>query len=352
MATIHDVAARAGVSTATVSRALNGKASVDPTLVERVLAAVRELDYQPNALARSLRRQETAVWALVVSDVENPFCSALTRGVEDVAHANGYSVMLCNSDDDPSKEAHYLQVAVQDRVAGVILVPTSSDIDITRLAEHNIPVITIERPVRHHMADSVIVGMRQAAQQATEHLLRQGYERVACITGPEGLPVFEDRLAGYQDALHAGGRQVSSGYIRHVPLTVEGGRNAAEELLHLRNAPDALFVTQGTLAVGALETVQRLGLRTGRDLGFVVFDDLPWARLVDPPVTTVAPPTYAVGQQAAKLLLDRIANGPRASRSVMLPADLVVRGSSQRWLPLLEQDQSERASLGVSSERV
>lgn len=351
MATIHDVAARAGVSTATVSRALNGKASVDPTLVERVFTAVRELDYQPNALARSLRRQETAVWALIVPDIESPFCTALARGVEDVAHASGYSVLLCNSDENPRKEAGYLKAAVQDRVAGIVIAPASSETDLSRVTEHQIPVVAIERPLRHRLVDNVVVGVRAAARGATEHLIRQGYERIACLSGPDHLPATDDRVGGYQDALLAAGMLPADGYVRHLPLTPEAGRDTTKELLTQRMAPDALFVTNGTLAVGVVESVQGLGMRTGRDVGLAVFDDLPWARLVEPAVTTVAPPTYTVGQQSAKLLLDRIGNGPRASRSVMLPADLVVRGSSQRWAPLISQVDQE-TSLEASTERV
>ncbi|MFD1050587.1 LacI family DNA-binding transcriptional regulator, partial [Kibdelosporangium lantanae] len=153
MATINDVATRAGVSTATVSRALNGKSTVDPNLVSRVLDAAAELGYQPNGPARNLRRQETAVLALIISDVENPFFTSIARGVEDVAHAVGYSVVLCNSDEDPDKERKYIDVAIQERVAGVVLSTTGVATNVDLLTARGTPLVAVDRPLPDTEAD-------------------------------------------------------------------------------------------------------------------------------------------------------------------------------------------------------
>ncbi|MQA13408.1 MAG: substrate-binding domain-containing protein [Pseudonocardiaceae bacterium] len=322
MATIHDVAARAGVSTATVSRALNGKSTVDPELAARVAAAADELDYRPNAVARSLRLQATTVWALIISDIENPFFTAVARGVEDVAQAAGHSVVLCNSDEDPAKEARYLQVAVAERVAGVVLSPTAASTDIAPLAEHGIPVVAIDRPLPE--IDAVLVGSRQGAADATAHLLAAGYDRVACVTGPRRVSTAEDRLAGYGDALHAAGRRVSSRLVRHADFKVPGGRRAVEQLLGAARPPDALFVANSLMAIGALQSLAARGLTAGRDVGMVAFDDAPWTQLVNPPISVVAQPAYAIGETAGRLLTDR----GDESRTVTLDAELIVRGSS------------------------
>ncbi len=330
MATIHDVAVRAGVSTATVSRALNGKRTVDPALVDRVVTAARELAYEPNALARSLRRQETAIWALVISDIENPFFTSIARGVEDIAQSAGYSVVLCNSDGDGHKEREYLRVTLQERVAGLILSPTAGQTDVTKLAEHRIPVVAIDRPLGPACPDTVLIGSRDGARRATAHLLRQGYRSIACLTGHEGAPGADERLAGYQDALQATGRPPSEALVRRASAKVNGGYAATLELLGGPQPPDALFVASAPLAVGALEALAERGLRTGRDLGMVTFDDAPWTRLVDPPLTVVTQPAYEVGQAAARLLLDRVNGNSAGVRTLTLGAELVVRGSSVR----------------------
>ncbi|MER6768128.1 LacI family DNA-binding transcriptional regulator, partial [Amycolatopsis sp. NPDC000746] len=161
MATISDVAARAGVSTATVSRTLNGKSTVDPELAARVLEAAEELGYHPNGLARNLRRQETAVLALIISDVENPFFTSIARGVEDLAQVSGYSVVLCNSDENEDKERRYLDVALQERVAGVLLSPTGPATNVTRLRRLGTPVVAVDRPLPGTDGDQVLVDTRR-----------------------------------------------------------------------------------------------------------------------------------------------------------------------------------------------
>lgn len=323
VATIHDVAARAGVSTATVSRALNGKANVDPALVQRVVIAARELDYRPHGVARNLRRRATTVWALIISDIENPFFTAVARGVEDVAQAAGHSVVLCNSDEDLAKEARYLQVAVAERVAGVVLSPTAAASDIAPLAEHGIPVVAIDRPLPG--IDAVLVGSRTGARDATAHLLQAGYRRVGCLTGPRRVSTAEDRLDGYRDALRAAGRRPDAALVRHADFKVDGGRRATEALLDAARPPDALLVANSLMAIGALQAMAARGLRAGHHVGLVAFDDAPWTQLVDPAITVVAQPAYAVGQAAGRLL----AEPASAPRTVTLDATLVIRGSSR-----------------------
>jgi LacI family transcriptional regulator len=330
VATIQDVAVRAGVSTATVSRALNGKSTVNPALVHRVITAARELEYEPNGLARSLRRQETAVWALVITDIQNPFFTSVARGVEDGAQAAGYSVVLCNSDENPQKEQEYLKVSLQERVAGVILWPTSVHTDVSRLLEHDVAVVTIDRALRGRSVDAVLGGSRSGARRGTRHLVAQGYRRVACVTGPSGNPAADECLAGYEDAIRAHPGGDGDALVRRVPGQVKEGYAATIDLLAQPDPPDALFVANGPLAAGALEALAARRLRAGRDVGIVAFDDAPWTRLVDPPLTVVSQPAYDVGRTAARLLLSRLDYPSAAARTVTLGADLVVRGSSSR----------------------
>ncbi len=325
MATINDVAAKAGVSTATVSRTLNGKSTVDPALAARVQAAAAELGYHPNGLARNLRRQETAVLALIISDVENPFFTAIARGVEDIAVTAGYSVVLCNADDNEEKERRYIDVALQERVAGVVLSPTGRSTNVDRLTRRGTPVVAVDRPLLENTGDQVLVDTRLAARDATRHLLDGGYRRVACVSGPPGVRTAEDRLAGYTDAVGA-----EKALTRRAEFRAEGGRLAALSLLDEPEPPDALLIGNSTMAIGVLEALASRGLRSGRDIGIVSFDDAPWTTLIDPPLTVVAQPANDVGRVAAELLLARIGDSTRQATTTTLQAKLIVRRSSRR----------------------
>ncbi|GAB2654845.1 LacI family DNA-binding transcriptional regulator [Kribbella swartbergensis] len=330
MATISDVATRAGVSTATVSRALNGKATVDRDLVARVRKAAEELGYQPNGPARNLRRQEAAVVALIISDVENPFFTAIARGVEDVAHEVGYSVVLCNSDESAEKENRYIDIAIQERVAGVILSPSGTTTSVAKLAGRGTAYVAVDRPLPGQDSDLVLVDTRLAARQATEHLIAQGYERIGCLTGPAGVRTADDRLAGYRDALKAAKRRSNTKLVRRSEYKAAGARRAALDLLSQPEPPDALLVANSAMAVGVLQALQEKKIRAGREVGLVAFDDAPWAELVDPPLSVVAQPAYEIGTVAARLLLARIADSTRPPTTTTLGARLLERASSHR----------------------
>jgi LacI family transcriptional regulator, galactose operon repressor len=329
VATISDVAARAGVSTATVSRALNGKSTVDPELVTRVLAAAEELGYQPNGPARNLRRQSAAVIALIISDVENPFFTAIARGVEDVAQAQGYSVVLCNSDESEEKERRYVDVAIQERVAGVVISPTSASTNVDLLTRRGTPIVAVDRPLPDQQSDLVLVDTRLAARHATEHLISEGYTRIGCITGPAGVRTADDRLAGYRDALRAAKHRGSPRLVRRTEFKAAGANKAAHDVLSQPEPPDALLVANSAMAIGVLAALQEHGLRPGKDVGVVAFDDVPWAALVDPPLTVVAQPAYEIGTVAARLLLARIHDTDRAATTTTLAARLIERTSSR-----------------------
>jgi LacI family transcriptional regulator len=330
MPRISDVAARAGVSTATVSRALNGKSTVDRDLVARVQQAAEELGYRPNGPARNLRRQEAAVVALIISDVENPFFTAIARGVEDVAHEVGYSVVLCNSDESAEKENRYIDVAIQERVAGVILSPTGTTSSVEKLASRGTAFVAVDRPLPNQVCDVVLVDTRLAARQATAHLIAQGYERIGCITGPVGVRTADDRLAGYRDALRTAKLRGSSKLVRRTEYKAAGAHHAAQELLDQAEPPDALLVANSAMAVGVLQALHEHGTRPGKEVGLVAFDDAPWAELVDPPLSVVAQPAYEIGTVAARLLLARIADNTRPATTTTLGARLIERGSSHR----------------------
>jgi len=330
MATIYDVARRAGVSPATVSRVVNGHANVDAALAERVRAAMRELDYRPNAVARNLRRSRTSLWAVIISDIGNPFFTSLVRGVEDVAQRAGFSVVLCNTDEDPAKEGQYVAAALSEQMAGVIISPSGRATHVNRLIEARVPVVVIDRQLRNAPVDTVLVDNEHGAELATTHLIEAGYRRIACITGPRRLSTAQQRLRGYERALTAAGLQLTEELVRYADFREHGGYRAMASLLALTPRPDAVFGTNNLMTVGAVECLMDSRIDVPGELGVVGFDDVPWANLVRPSLTTVAQPTYDLGRTAAELLADRITTPARRPSTVTLPTKLHVRESSAR----------------------
>lgn len=320
---ISDVAAVAGLSTATVSRALNNHSSVNPEMAARARAAADRLGYRPNRVAQSLRRQASDVIALIISDVSNPFFTAVTRGVEDVAWEAGLSVLLCNADEDPMKEARYLAIAEQQQVAGVILSPHAVSSDVSRLLASGVPLVVIDRPL-HAAVDTVLVESIGGARDAVQHLVDSGWTRVACITGPEDAATAQQRLKGYLQA------------VPHRPLfeyeafSSAGGARAASRLLDAVEPPDAFFTANAQMALGLLAELRERKLAVGVDVGVITFDDAPWAPLVTPSLSVVAQPAYEIGADAAGLLVSRITDDPVGARKhLTLPTRLVIRGSSR-----------------------
>lgn len=323
-----DVAAEAGVSVATVSRVLNQNPQVDPELAERVRVAAGQLGYRPNAVARNLRRRHTLVWALVVTDVTNPFYTAVARGVEDVASAAGYSVLLGNSDELPEKERRYLSVAAEERVAGVIIGPCDDDSAVAPLLASSIPVVAVDRRLRTTV-DTVLAHSLNGAARATEHLIDEGWQRPACVSGPTDVETAEDRVNGYQRIT---GRHGLPALVERVSFHVEGGREGAARLLDRTDPPDAFLVANSVLALGVLAELQHRGKRVGADVGLITFDDAPWTSLTTPPTSVVKQPAYQIGVEAGRTLVQRIEEGTTdtAPRMITFDTELIIRESSRR----------------------
>jgi LacI family transcriptional regulator len=327
--TIADVAQAAGVSVATVSRVLSGSGRVSPARAERVRAAAATLGYQPSGPARALRRQRTMVWAAIIADIENPFFTSMVRGIEDVAVAEQHRLVLCNSDEDLDKEAAYVDIAIGERVAGVVIaVASTTESALEPLLARNIPVVAVDRRPQQVGIDSVMVDDRAGAEQATSHLLSGGARRVGCITGPTRISTAGNRLAGYKDALRAHSVRAEPALVQRGDFRQEGGYRAARVLLDSRSRPDALFVANNLMTLGALQAIREAGLRIPDDIAIVGFDDAPWTTLLNPQLSVVAQPTYEIGRQAARLLATASADLP--ARHLTLAPTLIVRDSSRR----------------------
>lgn len=314
MATMAQVATLAGVSTATVSRALSGK-PVSEEVAEAVRLAAAELDYTMDRTARSLRRRYSDVLALVVPDVENPFFTAVARGVEDVTREAGLSLVLCNSDDDPAKEARYVEVASQEQMAGLILAPAGPEPRLDPLLRKERTIVVIDRLVDAPL-DHVVLDNHALGRIATEHLLAQGHRRVACITGPHETSTARDRADGWAHALSAAGCTPDPELLRYATYRVDGGRTAMLELLDLPEPPDAVVATNNMVGVGLLRA---LSARAGRGAPQVsVIGDLPFITSDVPGAVTMSLRPREMGVRAAQMFVERLQGMTGEPRRVVL----------------------------------
>lgn len=323
---IKDVAQRARVSPATVSRVINDSATVDAAKRDLVMAAIEELGYRPNRLASNFRRRQTEMIGVVVSDIENPHFTQMVRAVEDAAYLRGHRVLLCNTDEDPDKQRDYLGVLAAERVAGVILSPSDGRApEIEELLDHGISLVAFDRRVGDRRADSVVVHNLAGARVGTEHLLEAGHKRVGFVGGPQGVETAEDRLAGYEEAIGEAGLapRIADGGFR-----TEAARAAAAPLLD--GGATALLVANNLMTIGALQAVKERGLRIPDDVALVSIDDPPWAELTDPPLTTLAQPVREMAEAAVQLLLERIDDGRTRRKQRVFELELRHRGSCCR----------------------
>jgi LacI family transcriptional regulator len=331
-ATINDVAHHAGVSIATVSRVLNGVATVDAALADRVRAACLDLQYRPNRAARALAGQRPATMGLLVGDLQNPFFMEIVRGVEDVAQRNGYLLVLGNSSEDPGKERQYIEVLCAEPVAGAIVAATRERQPALQLfRERDIPVVAVDRRVRDCSIDAVLIDNVGAAAEAVMHLITNGYRRIGLITGPETTTTGRERLLGYRQALQAAGIAPDPGLERQGQFTEDSGRRLADELLDLDHPVEALFTANNRLTKGALEALHARSLRVPDDVAVVGFDEVPWAVPGSLALTTVTQPAYELGSTAALRLIQRLQHrGPLVCQEIILAHQLCIRDSSRR----------------------
>jgi LacI family transcriptional regulator len=328
MPTLHDVARVASVSIATVSATLNQTAYVSPALQERVRKAVTEVGYHPDAIARSLKTRTTKTLGLIISDISNPFFTSVIRGIEDVANARGYTLVLCNTDERLEKEQAYVQLLRSRRVDGVIMAPVGGAEDyIDFESAVGAPVVFIDRRVPAR-ADVVVVDNAHGAREVIRYLLDLGHRRIGVITGLPKISTSEERLAGYQDALREAGLSADPALRKVGDSRLEGGYQAAQELIAMASRPTAIFATNNLMAIGLMRAVAERGLRCPNDISVACFDDFEWASVFHPRLTTVAQPTYEMGSKAAEFLLARLTGPPiDDTQECVLTPTLVIRDS-------------------------
>jgi len=329
---IAEVAEKAGVSTATVSRVINDYPFVREETKKKVLKVIDETHYRVNAVARNLRRKKTHSVGVIISNVLSPFYSIIAKAVEDVANKNNYSTILCNGGDSPEKERKYLKVLHENRVDGIILSPTGKNKDyLNYLISSGIPIAFIDRVVEGVNCDTVMVNNREASYNAIDYLIKKGYRKIATVAGPMDRTTGIERLEGYIKAHKDNGIDIDKCMIRYGDFSLESGKKHTLDLIE-NTAMEAVFVANTDMATGAFQIIKEKKLKVPKDIAFVMFDDPAWTTLVTPNITAVAQPVYTLGSTTADLLLKRVVEGRRyidkEPVKVILEAKLIVRESA------------------------
>jgi DNA-binding LacI/PurR family transcriptional regulator len=327
---MKQIAERAQVSLGTVSHVINRTAPVRERLRERVLEAIRSLGYQPSQLARGLRLNSTNMLGMVIPDITNPFFPGVVRGVEDVAFKGSFRVVLCNTDNDPTKEKAYLDELRSYRPAGLLVIPAAeSDLsaELGPPTPNSVPVVCIDRCPADWKGDAVLVANEEGSFRATEHLLKMGHKRLAAIAGPSHLQNALERLNGFRKALAKYGIEIAPEYIQETGFDRDSGYRGGIRLLNMLPRPTAIFASNDLMALGALLAARELGLRCPKDVSIIGFDNLDLGMFTDPALSSVHQSGYQMGATAARLLLERIRGKKGRAQQIVLPTELKIRNS-------------------------
>jgi LacI family transcriptional regulator len=330
MTTIRQVAERAGVSVATVSRVLNGNGYVGKETERRIRQAMEELNFEPNALARGLAGKKMHIISLVLPDITNPFFPELARAVEDVCRQHRFTLFLCNSDDQWQREKEYIEALKRRNTAGIIFATQSLvSADIQNLIDAQIPVIVLDRVIDRSACSVIRVNNMKGAEIGVRHLLEVGCRKIAHVYGPPEISTAKERMIGYEESVKAfpwySPSLMVPGY-----FTFEGGIQAVDVLLARHPDVDGIFCGNDMMAIGVLKALQRRGIRVPEQIAVCGFDGIKMSEIVEPELTTVAQPIYRMGSLAANALIRQIKGEPLRSQVYEMEVTLLARQSTRR----------------------
>ena len=337
MTTIKDVAERAGVSTTTVSHVINQTRYVSEELTQRVHSAMEELDYQPNLLASSLRSGESKIIGLIIPDISNQFFSDISRKIEDNVLRHGYSVIMCNTDDDIDKEKRYIDILIAKQVDGIVFISAGDETKSLRKSiEKRIPIVVADRDIENQKVNTVIVDNFIGGYEATKYLMSLGHRRIGFISGPSEISPSYERYEGYKKALLESNLIADPSLFVQGDFRYQGGERAMKKLLALKPTPTAVFACNDMMAIGAIRTAYNQNLNVPDDISIIGFDNIPLSKATFPALTTMAQPTEEMAFQIIEILVELINYlGNREKREienfdyrkVILKTDLIVRDS-------------------------
>ena len=358
---MRQIAAAAKVSIGTVSHVINDTAAVRPKLRERVLEAIRSLGYQPSALAQGLRRKRTNMLGMIIPDITNPFFPGVVRGAEDVAYRRSYRVILCNADNDSSKEGSYVRELRSYHVAGLLIIPSSGADVAAHLRTYtsaSVPVVCIDRVPDGWKGDAVLVANEEGAYEGTRYLIEMGHRRLAVITGPLKLTNASERLHGFRRAVEEAKLKIEPEFVQEARFDAASGYQSALRILRMLPRPTAVFACNDLMAFGVLQAARELGLSCPEELSILGFDSLEFTKLTAPPLTSIYQPGYQLGATAARLLLERIDGVESASKKLLLPTELIrresvvrLRGEDIAEIQILHRSRKPRSSSSAKRRR-
>jgi LacI family transcriptional regulator len=321
---IKDVAKHAGVSVATVSRVLNAKGYVSEDTRKKVEQSIKELNYKPNEVARSLFKKHSKTIGLIVPDITNPYFPELARAVEDTASKLGYTVILCNSDGDKNKEQHYLDALQQKYIDGIII--SSNTLSVDQIQLLNIPIVSLDREISKGLPTIVVDNVR-GAELATNYLVNKGCKRIGHIRGPVNIVNAEERCTGYMEIV-SNETWFRENYIVNGYFDMQMSMEATMQLLRFHPEIDGIFAANDTMAIGAIKAVHKMGKKVPEDISIIGFDGIKLSQATTPELTTIAQPIYEMGEKAAEMLINFIEDQPVESTYYRLDVKLVEREST------------------------
>lgn len=334
--TLEDVASKAGVSITTVSRIINGnynKSTLETR--ERVLQAIKELDYVPNELARSLKQRKTKLIGIILGNLYNPFWVDVLTGVEAACKKLGYALLICNSDGDDDALAGYIKSLQVRQVDGIITNPITPNREfIKTLTQRGYPIVVLNESIKDADVHVVMMNNVSGSRRAVEHLLKLGRQKIACVSYPtKHMTNRLERIKGYEEAMIHYDRPRKAEV--HIVSEEDGAAKAyIKQLMTGRDRPDAIFSTQNLLTLEILEGVKESGLKIPEDVGIVAYDENVWSKHLDPPLTTVNQPAFEMGEVAANMLVELSAMKTRPeTRTVILEQGLIIRRSCGANIP-------------------
>ena len=308
-ATMKDIARQTGLGLATISSYFNGGNVREKNRI-KIEAAIEELHYEVNEVARGLKTNATRTIGVVIPELNNTFCAEIITGMEDVLRSHGYATIVCDCRTDRKLEQEAVEFLIRRRVDGIINMPVDEEgKHLRKFQKTGKPIVLIDRRIQGISCDSVLVDNRKAAEDAVQCFIKNGHRNIGIIGGPEGIFTAQERLSGYSKALKEAGIPIRGSLIFHGDYTIQGGVRGLEELV--RSNPDmtAVFVTNYEMTMGAMIGVNELGIKIPEQLSMIGFDNLQFARACNPKLTIVSQPTDGIAREVARIMLEHLENG-------------------------------------------
>ncbi|MGO5053516.1 LacI family DNA-binding transcriptional regulator [Lachnospiraceae bacterium LCP25S3_G4] len=333
---IKELAKEIGVSSATISRVINNSGYVSEETRKKVLWAVEEYQYVPNAIARSLSTRDTHSIGVIIPDIENEFFSSIISGISEVAEENGYNIHFMGSNENSQSEHAFLETVAKQRLAGVIITPVSEEDSITRekllrMQESGIPVILVDRDISGAKFEGVFVDNLSGAYDGVSTLIEAGHKKIAIITGPETSKPGKERLKGYKNAMEQAGLSIKEEYIISGDFKIEKAYQCTEQLLQLEDSPTAIFSSNNLTTMGCLKYFTKNKIEIGRQISIVSFDDIEILKLIEYKLSVVARDAKQQGREAMHLMLKRLnlKEVPKNPVRMNIPYQVLLRGSEK-----------------------